>query len=781
MGFNLGAFAGGLVSGGLKTYTTLKEQERLDTIEARDKTRFEEEQRKIELQRQAEDIARKAAIGSTGGLPIGDVTKAIATSFDPNANLSDTPNDVQQKAFQDAVAKMSPQQQALVLRPYGDKSSEAGQRLEADQRDKSKGASGIPVGLDTAVVREDAGGERYVLPYDTDEKAIVARHKQLAMASGNPVAIKAAHEAEATMLNREVAQQTLKLGDQNIAMNVFKLSEAQSVADFTKRFNTSLLGAKEDNAKLLKEVDEATNDPKATVESLLKQFGVQIKDGTGQNYYAKDGKVYTKDAGGNETVVADSLDQAKVLLKQGAGAHFAHDLSNRIVKEGLFKSPEAFNDFYKAEREWVTASANIANTRVMAAAATKNATSAATTADAAKKKADTDASEFEAKKNAGTYKAAAEALVAQAAASRAHGEYYANLSKRANDDAALSASTRAEVKTILAEYEKLTPAQQTGPEGEAILTKATLLYAKKSGDISGFITARKRADGTEAKPISPADVAKFKESFAGDPSSFKDPKTGEAILIGKLTPGQVMQEMQSMMGGAGPVGSGLPSNTPAPAGGPPTAADAAAKTAAIPPYVPPAGSTAAIEIAKRQAAADAKEQATKTLRDAATAAATAAISASSQVDARKVQQMDGFSLLPVAVQAQISQIVNKPATAIPASKASAPAAPAAAAAIAATPAQVKAKLEAKIVSGERMSTDELNQAKALGLIKEGGASSAPAAAGGKSTEAQEQNLGYDFSVARDEYRDKPSPATKKQLEKAEKALADFRKANGIKP
>ena len=757
MAFNLGAFAGGLASAALKTYTTVNEAQRLQAAEERDKTRFEEEQRKIELQRQAEDIARKAAIGSTGGLPIGDVTKAITSSFDPNANLSDTPNDVQQKAFQDAVAKMSPQQQALVLRPYGDKSSEAGQRLEADQRDRSKGASGIPVGLDTAVVREDAGGERYVLPYDTDEKAIVARHKQLAMASGNPVAIKAAHEAEATMLNREVAQQTLKLGEQNIAMNVFKLSEAQSVADFTKRFNDSLVAAKTENSKLLKEVDEAISDPKATVESLLKQFGVQIKDGTGQSYYAKDGKVYTKDAGGNETVVADSLDQAKVLLKQGAGAHFAHDLSNRIVKEGLFKSPEAFNDFYKAEREWVTSSANIANSRVMAAAATKNANSSAVTADAAKKKADTDAAEFEAKKNAGTYKATAEALVAQAAASRAHGEYYANLSKRANDDAVLTASTRAEVKTILQEYEKLTPAQQTGPEGEAILTKATLLYAKKSGDISGFITARKRADGTEAKPIAPADVAKFVESFGGIASSFKDPKTGEAILIGKLTPGQVMQEMQAMMGGTSPTGSGLSSNAPPPKEGPPKTADAAATPEApksavqrgIPLRSTDGGKTFYLDVPDTI-----RDPSVKYYREIPNPAAAAlngkSFKSSAEAEAAYNAAMEAAKKAPAAPAPTTQAIpagkpAAKPAAAAPAAAAPAAAAPAPAAAAPAA------------------------------------AAAAPAAPAGKSVAAQDEDLSYAAIVAQSNYDRRPGAITKAQLDKAQQALAAFRKANGIKP
>lgn len=680
MAFNLGAFAGGLVSGGLKTYQTLSEQERANAAEARDKTRFEEEQRLIAERQAAQEIARKAAIPDAAdqpGISVDRVVEAIprAALYAGNekgvVGFSDAEVAANEQAFRSTVKGLTPEQQALVLRGYGDQSNAAGQAFEKGQRAATEGKYGIPEGLNAAVVREDAGGGRSVVTADTDEKKTVARYKAMAMASGNPVAIKAAHEAEATMLNREVAQQTLKLGEQNIAMNVFKLSEAQSVADFTKRFNDSLVAAKTENNKLLKEVDEAISDPKATVESLLKQFGVQIKDGTGQSYYAKDGKVYTKDAGGNETVVADSLDQAKVLLKQGAGAHFAHDLSNRIVKEGLFKSPEAFNDFYKAEREWVTSSANIANSRVMAAAATKNAESSAVSAAASKTTAEANASKVAAELKAGIPEAHAALYKAQAGQASAMADNHRGMLKLANENAALSADARAEVKTILDKYQRLTPEQQNGPEGVAILTEASLAYVKKSGDVNGLINAIKRPDGTEEKPMT---IEKFMESFASSPSSFRD-GNGNAIPIGKLDPVQAKAERDAMYRKGASAG-GLPDKTPPPAAPPGGKAVADTSTkAAIPAYTPPAGSTAAIEVEKRKAVAVEKEQATKALRDAATAAATAAISASSQADARKVQQMDGFSLLPVAVQAQISKIVNKPTTAIPAAKA--PAAPAA--------------------------------------------------------------------------------------------------------
>jgi hypothetical protein len=186
---------------------------------------------------------------------------------------------------------------------------------------------------------------------------------------------------------------------------------------------------------------------------------------------------------------------------------------------------------------------------------------------------------------------------------------------------------------------------------------------------SQVLTALKRSDGSDIKPV---DVATFVQNFGSSASSFKDEK-GNFKTISQLNPQEAMEEMRRMVGGKGAGAGGLPDTAPKPEAGPAKAAAPAAPKAAI-PVAPIAGSPAAIEVARRQAAADAKEQATKTLRDTATAAATAAISASSQVDARKVQQMDGLNLLPVAVQAQISKIVNKPVSAIPAAKSAGPSA-----------------------------------------------------------------------------------------------------------
>ena len=828
MGFNLGAFAGGLVSGGLKTYTTLKEQERLDTIEARDKTRFEEEQRLIAERQAAQEIARKAAIPTAAdqpGIGVDRVVEAIprAALYAGNekgvVGFSEEEVAANEQAFRSTVKGLTPVQQALVLRGYGDQSNAAGQAFEKSQRLGSNNKEGIPAGLNEAVVREDAGGGRSVVTADTDEKKTVARYKAMAMASGNPVAIKASHEAEATMLNREVAQQTLKLGEQNIAMNVFKLSEAQSVADFTRLFNENLLAAKKDNAKLLKEVDEAVSKEGVTVDSLLKQFGVQIKDGTGQSYYAKDGKVYTKDAGGNETVVADSLDQAKVLLKQGAAAHFAHDLSNRIVKEGLFKDANAFNEFYKAEREWVTASANIANTRVMAAAATKNANSSAViadaatknanssavTADAAMKKANAEASLIKAQVEAGIPGAEAGLKKAQAEQARSTGAYQKVLSDIASDEHNTSKTATTAMKPFLEEFTKLSPKDQISAKGQALLDKAAAASITDAKGAAQVITALKRQDksGVDARwadiekgmysgGSSPADVAAARNSFFAS-EGYAPSAATQAVLSGKGPGGKPMTEADvDSFNAQFPKSkinkAALPWLKPAAAATTTSAADTAAATTTEAPKSAvqrgiPLRSTDGGKSFYLDVPDTIRDPSVKYYREIPNPAAAAlngkSFKTAAEAEAAYTAAMEAAKKAPAAAPAAPAAPA---ATALPAAKASAPAAPAvpASAAIAATPAQVKAKLEAKIVSGEMMSTDELNQAKALGLIKEGGASAAPAAPAKKSITAEREDLFDVMDKAEYKLRQDPNNRQRKAAyETAKEKFEAFKKANKL--
>jgi hypothetical protein len=590
MAFNLSAFAGGLASGGLKTYQTLTEMERQKAIEERDKVRFEEEQRRIDQQREAEEISRKAAIPTAAAVPgakLNDVVAAlpIGGSEASPGDLTKTTDAYQQK-FKDVFGGLTPEQQALVLRQYGDTSTPGGGALQRTQA--AAGAPEALAGLNAAVVREDAGGGRSVVNADTDEKAIVTRYKQMAMASGNPLAIKAAHEAEAGMLNRQVAQQQIAIGEQNIDLNKYKIAGAKNEQDFKDKWTAEMTAAKKDHFDLMKQIDTSlTKNP--TLQGLVDEYGPKLKDVTGQTFSVKDGKVVTTGADGNTTVVASDVAQAGNLLKQAATNNFAQDFQDRILAKGLFEKPADLAAFIKDKQDFFIKTGTLATQQVAAAAATKNAESAATTATANKTKIDAEL-------KANIPQAQAALLQAQASSASSMANYHSGLLKMANDKNALDVEARTAMKAALADFDKLTPEEQIGPKGAAMVAQAAAIAARKTGDLNGLLTSIAREQKAEAiRPTTPADVAKFVETFGASPSSFKD-GNGNPIPIGQLSPPQAMQEMQGMMGGKGASAGGLSDKTPPPA--PP-----GGKTSAIPKVGPGDLSTVKLDEVKKQAAA----------------------------------------------------------------------------------------------------------------------------------------------------------------------------------
>jgi hypothetical protein len=841
MAFNLGAFAGGLVSSGLKTYTTLKEQERADAAEARDKTRFEEEQRKIELQRQAEDIARQAAIPTTGtGTSLKDITAALPIGSPPptdippekqglynelfgrftpeqqgqiNARAGAGDDQAYRQKFNEVFGGLTPQQQALVLRQYGDTSTPGGAALEARQRAASGGASGIPVGLNTAVVRQEASGERSVLPPEMDEKKIVARHKELAMASGNPLAIKAAHEAEATMLNRQVAQQQLAIGEQTIDLNKYNIKKAKTEQDFKDSWLTEMTAAKEDHFKLMKQIDTATSDPNATLDSLVSQFGPKLKDATKQTYSVKDGKIVTTLPDGTTTVVASDVGQASILLKQAAESNFAQDFQNRILSKGLFEKPADLADFIKNERDYFIKTGTLATQQVMAQAATKTADAAMKTAEAhgvTAKAAETTATanktKIDAELAAKIPQMQANLLSQQAASAGAMASYHTTLSNIAKHSAELDAEGRIAMNVELDKYAALSEADKIGPKGAAILAQASVAMARKSGDINGAlkqILGQEKIQGLPEWKMS-ADGS-FRSNAEGVVQDY-DPQTKMWKTRGmpEVSANAAKMGITAAVDAKGAVGykgkdgwysteqeavrsfkGGLPTDDTT------SAATGSTKIqAAIDAAKKPVDATANVQSALANAKYD---DATQKLID------NDPIIKNARANIKKLMEQGGAANISKATELQnkldtyIGNLYKTgrtapaapaatptPATALPAAKASAPAAPASAA-IAATPAQVKAKLEAKIAGGEGLSTDELSQAKALGLIKEGGAApAAPTAPAKKSIQGQADDLYYDMYVLQTRLEKDPKNwAIERRYKTAKEQYEAFKKANKL--
>ena len=653
MGFNLGAFAGGAARSGMKAYTTLEEIELKRAAEERDKARFAEEQRLIQQRIGSEDIARKAAIPEIGGMSVNEVTSALPIFAGDQRTLEQAGGEAGQTRdrakFQEVFGSLTPQQQEMVLRGYGDAATPGGQRIaegalgrqgteagtntKFDLSDEAVGKykNLAALNLGTTSVRQGAEGNYAVQPIAV-EKEIIANHKKLAMQSGNPIAIKAAQDSEISYLTREV-------GKQNIELNDYNIKKVKSAEEFKNKFNKEMEGAKKSHFETMKEIDEELTSPDVSLNSLVAKFGSKFNNA----YSVKDGKIVSVDADGKPTVVASDINQAGQLLKDAAINNFGKDFQNRILKNGLFETPTDLAAFIAAERKFINDTATLATARITAAAATSNAA--------------TNAGELAEKIKAGLYPAQAQRDKDTGAAAKQNArntaDHYAYLKKQAEEKSNLEKEARAEVVKITDAFAKLSPAEKEGQKGQDLMIQGAMAIARKTGDITGVLNAMKRPD----KNII-TDPSKFVELFGTMPSQlFKDSDSDQAIPINKLSPSQLLEEMQLQRGDSGaralpdPKVENMKKTSAAGTTGGPAAA------AAAPPYTPIAGSAAAIAVAERQALANAKKQSAQEITNAASTAATAAITANNPIDARKVQEMDGFSSLPIPVQAQVQKIV----------------------------------------------------------------------------------------------------------------------------
>jgi transposase len=775
MAFNLGAFAGGLASAGLKTYTTLKEQERLEGIEARDKERFEEERRLITQRQESEALQRKAAIPDAADQPGRDINAVVSAlpiggSETSPGDLTKTTDAYQQK-FKDVFGGLTPEQQALVLRQYGDTSTPGGAALQQTQA--AAGAPEALAGLNAAVIRQDAGGGRSVVTADTDEKKTVARYKAMAMASGNPVAIKAANEAEATMLNRQVAEQSIEVGKQNIEKNVLELTKLRDAATFKTKFNTQLEAVTKENNALSLSIEQAAKDPNVTVDSLVKTYGGKIKDLTGTALLAEDGVVYTTDAGGKKIVLASSKEQAIDLLRTNASQYFAQNLSNKVIANGLFENVEAFNTFYERERKYVMDAAGLANSRVMAAAATKNAESSATsaaasvtTAQAAASRAKADTDLVAAQLAAGGPKAEADYKKAQAAQAQSQASYYGALKAAADDERTTGQAATRAMKPLLEAYAKLSRDDQLSDKGQALLDQAAAASITDAKGASQVLTALKRPDksGIEAdwaaieksmyaNSTPQPEIAAARVAFFASRGVAPSAAT-QAVLLGKGSDGKPMTEadvdnFNAMFPNSKINKAALQWLKPAAAATttPAAAAPAALKVA---PVVGPGGLPAPNpQLAVPATATDTAGK--RTVIPAVKAADAAITNAGLQSIKDKIaknQKLTGVE------RAQAVRAGLLPASAIP-------------------PKDKSAGPSAAELA-EDAAVDKLNAE--LAAKKK----AAPAAPAGKSVAAQEEDLSYKVIVAQSNYDRRPGATTKAQLASAQQELANFRKANGIK-
>jgi hypothetical protein len=161
---------------------------------------------------------------------------------------------------------------------------------------------------------------------------------------------------------------------------------------------------------------------------------------------------------------------------------------------------------------------------IMSRQADASEVSAAATA----KNAQTSADELQAKIKSGLFPAQANQANSAAAASRAHAGVYDNMVAVSKKNAAVGEA----MKPYVREFEALTPEQQAGPEGQAVLLKAATAAANKTGDLTGLINALRKPNSSEVSAEERREAYQDLREAGTDPEAIKAVKRKWSNVFG---------------------------------------------------------------------------------------------------------------------------------------------------------------------------------------------------------------------------------------------------------
>lgn len=511
MGFNLGAFAGGAARSGMKAYTTLEEIELKRAAEKREAERlgFERERmlREKEQYGQTQESAallKQAYTPTEGGTSVQDIGAALPIGARAG---EDTTTPEYRAAFQQALAGMTPAQQAAVLRGYGDVNTPGG-----------KIASALPdlqaAQLGTTTVRQDETGKTYAVQPLTGDKA-ADRYEQLAGAAGNPMAMKEAVGLKKSQTEIAAAKQQLKLGEQTYDLNKFKLDKEGDGQKFDRKFQDAL-------AEVMTQSKDTLDKIKATAETggmkgLVDTFGSQLKTAFKHDIALVGNSIIVKDNDGKTLHTINSTAEAVSLLEGAAKEQFTKSLSDKMVTSGLFRNTEELNSFVKNQREYNVSMMNAVSSRMQAEASQATGQLAR---DKFVKMSDAELAELKEK----TKGHQADAAWRNAAA--------ASMSEKPKNWELVGADSDG----VPISHNKN---DNTFARSDGAAIKNYDFFKKFTGDKSTINTDL-------------AAQEKFVTLFGSQPSLFKDPKAGDqAIPINKLSPNQLIQQMQAQRGDNG--------------------------------------------------------------------------------------------------------------------------------------------------------------------------------------------------------------------------------------
>ena len=256
MGLNIGAlgnFAGG-VAKGISAYQEQALREKEQALREKEQALREQtasrEEEKYQKEREAQQLLKDAYTPAEGGVSTEDITAALPIG--QRASETETTPEYRQ-AFQNTFSKLTPEQQAAVLKGYGSSATPGGQAAAKDPLLQA-------AQLGTTTVRKDANGQTYAVQPLSSDKA-VDRYSQLAGAAGNPIAMKEAIDLKAKQQQLELGGYTLKGAQRTEA----RQKAEDELADWHTKTTTTL----------------QEKGPQAAAEDLVKEYntGKAHKDG----------------------------------------------------------------------------------------------------------------------------------------------------------------------------------------------------------------------------------------------------------------------------------------------------------------------------------------------------------------------------------------------------------------------------------------------------------------------------------------------------------------------
>lgn len=422
MGFNLGAFAGGLAQGGLNTYKSLSEIESQKKKDALVDLQMQEAKAAME-----ERAALKDAAGVYGQVGGGN----YAPELQRTAGIG--------------------QQQAQGLAVN---TGAGGSDFDQAVNESTQG-----------VLRENAQRQGAALPTDTAMKPAAYTRDQA----------DADYLARVRAINPERALET----------------ENKQIQTATGRSALARMKAEDEFSQWHQKAQEQiTTDPVQFIKAHLPEYN-KAKKGS----HLDDGYTAEVIAGATPNAPA-SLVRKDAKGKLVDSTPIDRGLAEQALEHIAFAKYSALPGKFKE-------SAELRNQGLTAGAAAENAK--------------TNASELSAKMTAGLFGAQAKQALGAANASNAHAAVYNNMLTLAKENKAAGEA----MKPFIKEFGDMTPEDQQGSKGIAVLTAGAAAAAKKTGDITGIISALKKP---EAKSWTMSPDGSFRSNAAGVVQDF-DSKT----------------------------------------------------------------------------------------------------------------------------------------------------------------------------------------------------------------------------------------------------------------